>query len=179
MPLTQIEDSTTRYGGGIEFGGGRQAYAPGEATVADAMVRRPKVLPATATGRDVRDLFHDDHVQAALVVDADTLLSVIERQDLAEASDDEPVTTLGTLSDRTTGPQEDLWTTWTWMTSAGIRRLAVVEGGRCVGLLCLKRSGRGFCCDAGVWARAQEHAQERAQELAEDMGRHRGCVPQQ
>lgn len=166
MPLTHIEQATTRNAGGIEFGGGRQAYAPGEATVADAMVRRPKLLPATATGRDVRELFLDDHVHAGLVADGDRLLAVIERQDLAEARDDEPVAALGTLSGRTVGPQADLWSTWTWMVDAGVRRLAVVEDDRCVGLLCLKRSGRGFCCDAGVWARAHERSNAR------------GCLPE-
>ena len=101
MPLIQTEDV-------VEFGGGRLVSAPGQATVADAMVRRPKLLASTATGQDVRDLFRDDHVHAALVVDGDRLVTVI-------------------------------------------------EDGRCVGLLCLKRSGRGFCCDAGITARALLH----------------------
>jgi predicted transcriptional regulator len=164
VPLTHIEESATRQEGGVEFGGGRMAHAPGEATVADAMVHRPKLLPATATGRDARTLLLDDHVHALPVCDGERLLTVIERQDLTEASDDEPATTLGTLAGRTVGPAADLWSTWTWMRGAGVRRLAVVEEGRFVGLLCLKRSGRGFCCDAGVWARAQELSG-------------RGCVP--
>ncbi|MFE7228462.1 hypothetical protein ACFU7D_26945 [Nocardioides sp. NPDC057577] len=153
MPLSRIEESTTRHEGGVEFGGGRVAYAPGEATVADAMVRRPKLLPATATGRDVRDLFGDDHVHAALVVDDRTLLTVIEPHE-AEVSGDAPARTMGTLEGRTVVPGADLWETWTWMTRNGCRRLAVVEDGRCVGLLCLKRSSRGFCCDLGIRARA-------------------------
>ncbi|HEY9371403.1 hypothetical protein [Streptomyces sp.] len=166
MPLSRIEESTTRNEGGVEFGGGRLAYAPGEATVAEAMVRRPKLLPATATSGDVRELFLDDHVHAALVSDGDRLLTVIERQDLVEVRDDEPATALGTLPGRTVRSGADLWSTWTSMTAVGVRRLAVVEDGRCVGLLCLKRSGRGFCCDAGVWARALERDSRR------------GCVPQ-
>lgn len=164
MPLTHIEESTTRHEGGVEFGGGQYTHAPGEATVADAMVHRPKLLPATATGRDVGELFLDDHVHAVLVCDGERLLTVIERQDLTETGDDEPATLLGTLEGRTVAPGADLWSTWTRMRAAGVRRLAVVEDGRCVGLLCLKRSGRGFCCDAGVWARAQEMSG-------------RGCVP--
>ena len=156
--------STTAPPAEVEFDGGRLARAPGEATVADAMVHRPKLLPVTATGRDVRELFLDDHVHAALVSDGDRLLAVVERQDLTETCDDEPATTLGTLAGRTVDPGADLWSTWTWMTGAGVRRLAVVEDDRCVGLLCLKRSGRGFCCDAGVWARSQERAG-------------RGCAP--
>lgn len=153
MPLSRLEESTARDEGGVEFGGGRLAYAPGDASVADAMVRRPKLLPAAATGRDVRDLFDDDHVHAALVVDDGRLLSVIEPHEV-EAGGDGPARTMGTLQGRTVSPEADLWETWAWMTETGRRRLAVVQDGRCVGLLCLKRSSRGFCCDAGIRARA-------------------------
>ena len=155
MPLSRIEESTTRKQGGVEFGGGRLAYASGEATVADAMVRRPKLLPATATGRDVRDLFGDDHVHAALVVDDGRLLTVIEPHEV-EMSGDGPARSMGTLRGRTVAPDADLWETWVWMIGNRCRRLAVVEDGRCVGLLCLKRTSRGFCCDAGVHARARQ-----------------------
>jgi len=155
VPLSRIEESATRKQGGVEFGGGRLAHAPGEATVADAMVRRPKLLPATATGRDVRDLFGDDHVHAALVVDDSRLLTVIEPHEV-EASGDAPARTMGTLRGRTVAPDADLWETWVWMTGNRCRRLAVVEDGRGVGLLCLKRTSRGFCCDAGIRARARQ-----------------------
>lgn len=151
MPFIQIEQSTARTEDAVEFGGGRLAYASGEATVADAMIRRPKLLPATATADDVRDLFRDDHVHAALVVDGERLLTVIEPH---EVEGDRPARTLGTLRGRVVASYADLWETWGWMTAHGRRRLAVVEDGRCVGLLCLKRSGRGFCCDAGIRARA-------------------------
>lgn len=156
MPFTQIEESTARDEDMVEFGGGRRARTPGEATVADAMVRRPKLLPATATGGDVRDLFCDDHVHAALVVDGERLLTVIEphEAEAVEASADGPAKTMGTLRGRVVASDADLWETWAWMTGSGRRRLAVVEDGRCVGLLCLKRSGRGFCCDTGIRARA-------------------------
>lgn len=161
MPFTQIEESTSRDEDVVEFGGGRLACAPGEATVADAMVRLPKLLPATATGRDVRELFLDDHVHAALVVDDERLLTVIEPHEAepheADADADGPARIMGTLRGRTVAPYADLWSTWVWMTSHGRRRLAVIEDGRCVGLLCLKRSGRGFCCDAGIRARALLH----------------------
>ncbi|WP_328530973.1 hypothetical protein OG984_07560 [Nocardioides sp. NBC_00368] len=153
MPITRIEESTARDEGAVEFAGGREAYAPGDAIVADAMVRLPKLLPATATARDVRDLFLDDHVHAALVVDGERLLTVIEPHE-AEAGGDGPARTMGTLRGRVVASYADLWETWAWMTAHGSRRLAVVEDGRCVGLLCLKRSGRGFCCDAGIRARA-------------------------
>ena len=164
MPLTRIGKPTTRPMDGVEYGGGRLAYAPGEATVADAMVRRPKLLTATATSSDVRDLFRDDHVHAALVVDGERLLTVIEPHE-AEACEEAAASTLGTLQGRTTSSDADLWETWVRMTESGRRRLAVVDDGRCVGLLCLKRSGRGFCCDAGVRAR---NAHPSPQELTWD-----------
>ncbi|MEI7054200.1 CBS domain-containing protein [Nocardioides sp. CCNWLW239] len=140
----------------VEFGGGRLACAPGEATVADAMIHRPKLLPASATVRDVHDFFRNDHVHAALVADGDMLLTVIGRDDLSAESGDRPAAELGALLGRTVEVGADLWSTWAAMTDARRRRLAVVDdGGRCVGLLCLKRSQLGFCCDAGVWARAR------------------------
>jgi len=41
------------------------------------------------------------------------------------------------------------------MSRTGRRRLAVVDdGGVLVGLLCLKRTGRGFCSDLDVASRA-------------------------
>jgi hypothetical protein len=138
-------------------GGGRRAAAPGGATVAEARVRRPKLLAPTATAHDVRDLFRDDHVHAALVFDDERLITVIEPGDVETSSDDVPARTMGTLWGRTVAPYADLWSTWVWMTTNGRRRLAVIEDGRSVGLLCLKRSGRGFCCDAGIQARALLH----------------------
>jgi hypothetical protein len=43
------------------------------------------------------------------------------------------------------------------MIAGGQRRRAVVDDeGRLLGLLCLKASGRGFCADADVAARARE-----------------------
>lgn len=163
MPVTRSVEIITRdqgavdqgavEQGAVEFDGGRLACTPGEATVADAMVRRPKLFPATATSGDVRDLFRDDRVRAALVVDGDRLLTVVERGEV-EARRDAPARAMGTLRGRTTSPEADLWETWAWMTGVGRRRLAVVEGGRFVGLLCLKSSGQGFCCDAGIQGRA-------------------------
>lgn len=163
MPLTQVE-TTAHDEDGVEFDGGRLARAAGDATVADAMVRRPKILPATATSDDVRDLFGDDRVHAALVVDEDRLLTVVERHE-AETRRDGPARTMGTLRGRTIVPDADLWETWVWMTGVGCRRLAVVEDGRFLGLLCLKRSGLGFCCDAGIRAMRQAQHDLSQQEL--------------
>ncbi|MEP9385310.1 hypothetical protein [Nocardioides sp. KR10-350] len=128
------------------------------AIVADAMVRYPKQFGPAATVADVRVQFGDDHVLAALLVDDGRLQTVVERGDLtarlpriARAAD------IGTLSGRTVLPDADLRATWALMRSVGRRRLAVVtDRGYLLGLLCLKRSGLGFCSDAGVSARAAE-----------------------
>jgi CBS domain-containing protein len=111
-------------------------------TVAAAALRRPKVLPAAATVGEARTALADDHVHALLVVDDGLLLAVVERED---------------LEGRTVAPDADLSTTWAGMAARGRRRLAVVdERGLLVGLLCLKRSGRGFCSAADVAARARD-----------------------
>jgi CBS domain-containing protein len=128
-------------------------------TVGEAMLRRPKVLPATTTVDDARDALADDHVHALLLLDDGVLVAVAERADLAGVAGDTPAAHVGRLAGRTVAPTADLTTTWAGMTAAGRRRIAVVDDrGRLVGLLCLKRSGRGFCSDADVAARAADTA---------------------
>lgn len=129
-------------------------------TVAEHMVRGPKLCgPATTVG-DVRELFHDDHVHAALVVADGTLLAVVERSDIDSAPPDLAAQQAGGLHERVVGPDADLDATWRAMTASGRRRLAVVdEQHTLLGLLCLKRSGRGFCSDDDVRERAESRAQ--------------------
>jgi CBS domain-containing protein len=126
-------------------------------TVAAAALRRPKVLPAAATVGEARTALADDHVHALLVVDGGLLLAVVEREDLEGVPDPTPAALVGRLAERTVAPDADLSTTWAGMAARGRRRLAVVdERGLLVGLLCLKRSGRGFCSAADVAARARD-----------------------
>ncbi|MGD9525408.1 CBS domain-containing protein [Pseudonocardia sp.] len=133
---------------------------PGEVrpVVADAMLRHPKICDATTTLGRARELLRDDHVHALLVVDDHGLLrAVVEREDLAEGAADTLAEHAGRLADRTVGPHVDLVDTQRRMRRNRRRRLAVVDGrGRLLGLLCLKRSGTGFCSDDGVRARAAE-----------------------
>lgn len=143
---------------------GSPAGSPGTAgpvpgTVAAAMIRRPKVSGPGLTVSGARAAFRDDHVHALLVADGPTLLAVVERADLpADAPPDAPAREHGRLAGRTVGPDADLEQVWALMARSGRRRLAVVdEGRRLQGLLCLKRSERGFCRDTDVAARADEH----------------------
>jgi CBS domain-containing protein len=125
-------------------------------TVSDVMITRPKVSDVATTVRQARGFFTDDHVHALLVVDGRTLLAVVERNDLATEGPDTPVRTIGKLDGRVVPPDAALVATWHRMVALTRRRLAVVEeDGALVGLLCLKRSGRGFCTDAGVAERAE------------------------
>jgi hypothetical protein len=120
------------------------------------MISSPKTLPATATVAQVRNVFHDDHVHCVLIIKDDTLLAVVEPPDVVEASPSEPAALLGRLGGRTIEAGENLEQVRMAMLSQRRRRLAVVDGQVLLGLLCLKRTGRGFCSDADVRARAVE-----------------------
>lgn len=136
------------------------AWPPAEtACVADAVVRAPKLCGPDTTVADVRALFADEHVHAALVVaePGTRLLAVVERADLAALPPDFPAARAGTLRGRVVAPTAPLPPTHDAMVRAGRRRLAVTDAsGALVGLLCLKRSGLGFCSDADVVARGAE-----------------------
>lgn len=126
--------------------------------VADVMLRRPKVLGATATVGDAQAVLADAHVHLVLVVDGDRLVGTVTRPDLAEAPVGAPVRSVATLAERTVEPSADAEQVRGLMVSTGLRRLAVVDDGALVGLLCLKRTGRGFCSDRDVAARAASRA---------------------
>ncbi|PVG84185.1 hypothetical protein DDE18_00645 [Nocardioides gansuensis] len=134
-----------------------EAAAPPR-VVADAMIHHPKVHGVQATVADLRRFFEDDHVHLALVVDGGRLVSVVDRDDLLEElSGDTLAAALGSLDDRLVAPDTDLTATRQRMAADGGRRLAVVDDDlTLLGLLCLKRSGTGFCSDSDVSARAQE-----------------------
>jgi CBS domain-containing protein len=132
--------------------------------VSDVMVTIPKTHGPDVSLEEIRELFADDHVRMALVVDASgRLLTTIERQDLiaAAAPSSTRIARLGTLVGRTVGPSTLLSAATATLLHARKRRLAVVDDrGRLVGLLCLKRDGTGFCSDEGVRRRAESHSHQ-------------------
>jgi len=124
-------------------------------TVLDAAIRMPKTSGADTTVAEIRDLFRDDHVHAALIVaDDGRLLSVIERRDLEPALDaTQQARLVGRLEGRVIQVHADLEATWLAIRSQERRRLALIdEEGLLVGLLCLKRTGLEFCTDDDVRA---------------------------
>jgi len=126
-----------------------------EHTVADAMVHRPKVHPVTSTVADLRQLFADEHVHAALITADEVLITVIDRDDVQPAlSANTPAASLGSLVGRTVDPTAPLPAVQQLMESSGRRRLAVIAAQqRLLGLLCLKRSQHGFCSDQDLQSR--------------------------
>ncbi|SFM63509.1 CBS domain-containing protein [Pseudonocardia ammonioxydans] len=131
-------------------------------SVAGAMHTFPKTCGPATTVADARAFFGNPKVHALLVVDKGVLVAVVERADLAGCDERAPAAPAGALGDRVVAPADDLRATWDAMAAAGRRRVAVADdAGRLVGLLCLKRSGRGFCSDAGIQARIDERAAAR------------------
>jgi len=55
-------------------------------TVADVMVRHPKLCHEYSTVGDVRQLFADDHVHAVLIMSGTRLLTVIDVRPRPEAT---------------------------------------------------------------------------------------------
>jgi CBS domain-containing protein len=126
-------------------------------TVADAMIQAPKISGPEATVRDVKALFENDRVHAVLIAHRGMLLAVVERSDLDRSTSDEAsALSVGGLSGRVVAGDHSLQAAHRLMTGSGRRRLAVVdEDGRLVGLLCLKRNGRGFCSSANLQSRQE------------------------
>lgn len=122
------------------------------------MLHAPKVCDPRVTVADVARVFSDDHVHAVLIVDADgRLRAVVERADIRDADSLEPAVVTGALTERVISPDAVAEAVRKRMVAQGRRRLAVVdEHGVLIGLLCLKRSGLGFCSDSDVEARARD-----------------------
>jgi CBS domain-containing protein len=125
-------------------------------TVADAMLTDVKVHGAHTTVREIRALFADEHVHAAVLVEDGALLAVVDRADLEAAVDDDALARhLGGWRRRVIAPDADLAQARQLMLACGRRRLAVVDrDGKLRGLLCLKRSWSGFCSNRDVQARS-------------------------
>jgi CBS domain-containing protein len=128
-------------------------------TVADAHLRTPKVHGPDVSVGAARVFFLDGHVHALLLVDRGVLVAVVERADLEGSPDSARARTVGTLAGRVASPGDDLEETRQAMAARVQRRLAVVDAdGLLLGLLCLKRHGRGFCSAADVAARDADRA---------------------
>lgn len=132
-------------------------------TVADVMVRRPKTMPVTTTVGEALTAFAGGHVHMLLVTDGATVVGTVVAGDLPKGDNDpreelSPVLRYASLSGRTVHVGASAAAVERTMVAHGLRRLAVVDtAGTLLGLMCLKRRGRGFCSDADVASRAHDH----------------------
>ena len=126
-------------------------------TALQAMIYPRHLHDASTTVCALREFFRDDHVHCALIVTGSQLLALVTRSDVVGADDSDPARAHGTLIGRVVRPDVALEPLRQAMLERGMRRTAVIaECGRLMGLLCLKRSGLGFCTEADIQARANE-----------------------
>jgi predicted transcriptional regulator len=118
--------------------------------VRDAMVRRPKTLPVSATVADLRALFANPKVRAALLTDGTAFAGTIAPEELpADAPDSAPVTDYARSDVERTTPDAPLADARAWLDAADETRLVVIDddGATLAGLLCLNKHRTGFCSD--------------------------------
>jgi len=98
-------------------------------TAAEAMLTTPVRHPLSATVREIRDFFRDDHVHAALIVSpAGHLEAVVERDDIATCqAPGAAAAPLGRLAGRTIPAGASLADVHRAMTATGRRRTAVTS----------------------------------------------------
>jgi CBS domain-containing protein len=113
--------------------------------VRDVMVSRPKTLPASATVGDLRQLFTNPHVAAALLVDGDAFAGAVDRHrvssDLADTAPARDVATSGDVI----APDAPMSEAVARLEARATDRLVVLEGPNLVGLVCLTKDRDGFC----------------------------------
>ncbi|MCS4253046.1 putative transcriptional regulator [Rhodococcus erythropolis] len=125
--------------------------------VRDIMINCPKWVDSTITIGHAEKLFTDEHVHMLLLVEDRQLVGTLVRTDLHHdpLPRELPAKPFSAMKGRWVHPDHDATDLLTWMSSQRIRRLAVVdETLNLKGLVCLKRTGTGFCSDANVEARA-------------------------
>jgi CBS domain-containing protein len=109
--------------------------------VREALVSDPRVLPGDATLQQVAELLTHPHVESALVVDGERLVGCITPETLVSAiaaGRDLGSLTAADLADGevpTIGPDESLEEALRVMAEHDLERLAVVDGGRFLGIL--------------------------------------------
>lgn len=126
-------------------------------TAGDVMLRRPRTLPGHASIAEARAVLRDDHLHMVLLVDGVQLVGTVTRADLPEPGTDGAALQWSVLEGRTVRSDASAADIETLLAGQGRRRAAVVDdSGALLGLVCLKRRGRGFCSDDDVESRSQD-----------------------
>jgi CBS domain-containing protein len=122
--------------------------AAGGARVRKAMVSAPKTMPADGTVADLRAMFANPHVVAALLVDGAEFAGVVERDGVDDDTPDErPARALARRDMATIDADAPLAQALAVLDAGAERRLVVLDrDGRTLrGLLCLTSDRSGFC----------------------------------
>jgi CBS domain-containing protein len=133
-------------------------------TVRDAMLRNPTIHPADLTiGQALAAFDASAKTHMLLLAHDGVLVSTAIRTDVEGGTDPEALAVdVGSLAQRTIGPDALLAPAHAVMRNRGARRLAVVDdSARLLGLLCLQRGLTGFCTDDGVAEMRRARATER------------------
>lgn len=120
------------------------------------MLRRPKTMAADVSIADVRAVLDDDHQHMVLLTDGARLVGTVTPSDLPDPECDGAATRWSRLDGRTVSPDAPAADIERTLVDQGRRRVAVVDGqDALLGLLCLKRRGRGFCSDDDIESRSR------------------------
>lgn len=109
--------------------------------VREAMVSDPRVIAAGASAREAAELLTHPHVRSVLVVEGERLVGCVTAASIVAcvaAGGDPGSLTAGEVSDSeltTIGPDEPIDEALRLMGERELERLAVVEGGRFLGVL--------------------------------------------
>jgi len=118
--------------------------------VRDVMVRRPKTLPAQSTVADLRAHFENPRVRTALLADDGRFAGAIAPEELpADVPGGAPARDHARTDLPTVRPEATMAEALELLDRRGDNRLIVVgeDGETLVGLLCLDKTGAGFCVD--------------------------------
>src|SRR3954453_16586693 len=117
-------------------------------SVAEAMIKRPKTLAASATVSDARRVFQNPRVQLCPLLGGDGRLVGELTRDLIPESADAAAPARDYAGDRppTISPHASMGQAMERLEQLGGERLAVIDdAGRRTGLLCLNRRPGRFC----------------------------------
>ena len=118
--------------------------------VRDVMVRRPKTLPANSTVADLRAHFENPRVRTALLAEDGRFAGAIAPEELPpDVPGGEPARDHARTDLPTVGPEATMAEALELLDRRGDNRLIVLgeDGATIAGLLCLDRTGAGFCVD--------------------------------
>jgi len=119
-------------------------------TVAEVMLSRPKTISADATVGDLRRVFENRKMRTQLLVDGETFVGTLDREDLPEsAADAEPARSYARADAERVAPESVVADVMPLVERSREGRVVVVDrdGKTLRGMLCLRTAYDAFCTD--------------------------------